>query len=118
LRISGVTTSASRRSRSSGGALWKSISRPEEYRRHVVSDLASHVIHDMPAEQILAINNDLSQMYMYPQNESWILRNLTLRSFMRSDTLLPPASVAHDTFEPPVPWKLRMEKLWKDVTDG
>jgi hypothetical protein len=72
----------------------------------------------MPAEQILAINNDLSQMYMYPQNESWILRSVKLRSFMRSDTLLPPASVAHDTFEPPVPWKLRMEKLWKDVTDG
>jgi uncharacterized membrane protein YgcG len=83
-----------------------------------VSDLASHVIHDMPAEQILAINNDLSQMYMYPQNEPWILRNLTLCSFMRSDTLLPPASVAHDTFEPPVPWKLRMEKLWTDITDG
>jgi hypothetical protein len=73
---------------------------------------------DMFAEQILAIKNDLSQMYMYPQTEPWVLRNLTLRNFVRSVTLFRPASVAHETFEPPVPWEPRMKRFWKDITAG
>jgi hypothetical protein len=99
--------------------LWKSASRPEEYWRHTMSDLESHnVMPDMPAEQLHAIKNDLNQMYMYLQTEPWVLRNLTLRNFVRSDSLLPPASVADDMFEPPAPWKPRRKNLWTDNTDG
>jgi hypothetical protein len=54
------------------GTLWKSAARPGEYWHHAVSDLESHnVMPDMPAEQILAIKNDLRQIYMYPQTEPW-----------------------------------------------
>jgi hypothetical protein len=73
---------------------------------------------DMPAEQLHAIKNDLSQMYMYPQTEPWVPRNLTLRNFVRSDSLLPPASVADDMFEPPSPWKPLMKRFWTDITAG
>jgi hypothetical protein len=70
---------------------------------------------DMLAEQILVIKNDLSQMYMYPQTEPWVLRNLTLRQFVRSVTLRPPASVADDTFVPRALWKPCLKKKTLDA---
>jgi hypothetical protein len=39
---------------------------------------------------------DLSQMYMYPQDRVWVLRNLTTRQLVRSDQLDEPENAAPD----------------------
>lgn len=65
------------------------------------------------------IKKDVSQMYMYPQDRVWVLRNLTTRQCVRSDNLIPPASIVpHD--EKTVPKatrpKQKLMKLWKSLT--
>jgi uncharacterized membrane protein YgcG len=94
-------------------SLWKSAARPEEYWRHALSYLESHMAPDMRTEQIFAIKKDLSQMYMYPQDQPWVLRNLTTRQYVRSDTLLPPSSVADPTMLLPPPKSRLIKKIWR-----
>jgi uncharacterized membrane protein YgcG len=92
---------------------WKDGSRPEEYWRHATSYIESHIAPDMPAEQMFAVRRDLSQMYMYPQNEPWVLRNLTTRQYVRSDNLIPPSSVADPFLLLPPPKSRLIKKVWR-----
>lgn len=39
------------------------------------------------------LEQDVSRMYMYPQDRVWVLRNFTTRQIVRSDMLMPPSNI-------------------------
>ncbi|KAI1514416.1 hypothetical protein Ptr86124_007046 [Pyrenophora tritici-repentis] len=48
---------------------------------------------DLDLAKRVLVYKDLSQMYMYPQNRVWILRNNTTKEYIRSDQLQRPADM-------------------------
>jgi hypothetical protein len=46
------------------------------------------------------IHQDISQEYMYPQDRTWVLRNLTTKQIVRSDSLTPPLGISHEKLLP------------------
>jgi hypothetical protein len=94
---------------------WKDGSRPEEDWHHALLYVEAHLAPNMPAEQLFAVRRDLSQMYKYPQDKPWVLRNLTTRQYMRSDTLVPPANVADKFILLPPPKSRLIDKIWRKI---
>lgn len=43
--------------------------------------------------QWVQLENDVSNMHLYPQDRVWVLRNFTTRQIVRSDALTPPAGI-------------------------
>jgi hypothetical protein len=62
-----------------------------------------------------AISQDVSQIYMYPQNRTWVLRNLDTKQFVRSDNLTPPSKITLGKLHLRRPNQSPFKRLWNMV---
>jgi hypothetical protein len=79
-------------------------------------------------QELVEVEKDLGQMYMYPQDRVWVLRNLTTKQIVRSDRVHEPEDPAPDwDFNAPLIQDGRRARLarlrsmlrekWKRVTE-
>jgi hypothetical protein len=64
------------------------------------------------------VSKDVSQMYLYPQERVWVLRNLTTRQYVRSDALKPPPKIIpQDKLSyDPYAQRSKLRQLWNKLT--
>ncbi|KAF7570670.1 hypothetical protein PtrSN002B_001082 [Pyrenophora tritici-repentis] len=75
---------------------------------------------DLDLAKRVLVYKDLSQMYMYPQNRVWILRNNTTKEYIRSDQLQRPADMdkGWELSVPspePVTYRKRVGRFWRSL---
>ncbi|OAK93855.1 hypothetical protein IQ06DRAFT_353910 [Phaeosphaeriaceae sp. SRC1lsM3a] len=96
---------------------WETVSMQPEQQWHESLAEARHHWEHLESARWEDIDQDLSQIYMYTQDQTWVLRNLTTRQVVRSDGLFPPAAILDDELLTPKVRRPRMFEWVRKIYD-